>query len=381
MDYKIFSKDHYNIAALNCREISDPLIGLKEFLIGRSATQFKRDLRDLLMAVYEKHGWRQHGAPVNLYAKAKDIAKLMDFVWLITTCEVGGQREEADLERHYLAEQYRHRTFFSKLFFRAPAKKKGKPVAGRSLARAIFEERHGLLIKDNIEEMWLSVALNSSYMRNLTIDFYCIESLVDVKDYWYMTTIVDAAFELANQPVRQLDAEKLNYYRLFAADVDHPDQLAEEDIELIFQWSDGIFWSIDEVRFPKAVRKWYSLIFKTNHWNDHNDPGNMLFIKAEIQRLIETAWLWSRVGLPALSNHGVDEKYVKDLSAEQLADPIAYVDYFFDQHRLHEWKYLLETWLIQSLSDKSPVNTVVTRKECEDIIKLIQVVRLIARRI
>src|SRR5690606_39399663 len=122
--------------------------------------------------------------------------------------------------------------------------------------RAIFEERHGLLLKDDIERVWLDVALNSSYMPNLTVDFYCIESSTDVHDYWHMMTIVDAACELVNAPAPQLDADKLNYYQLFASDADHLDYLCEVDIKLIFDGLSGVFWYIDEVKFAKAIRKW-----------------------------------------------------------------------------------------------------------------------------
>src|SRR3546814_12436479 len=82
MDYKIFARENYNLNALNRLEISDPLVGLKGFLIGKSADQFKQNLRDLLVAVFEKHGWRQHGARFNLYQNATEVAKLMAFVWL-----------------------------------------------------------------------------------------------------------------------------------------------------------------------------------------------------------------------------------------------------------------------------------------------------------
>lgn len=379
MDYKIFAKENYNPTMLTGTEVSDPLVGLKEFLVGKSADQFKQHLRDLLFAVFEKHGWRKYGAPVNLYQKAKEVAKLMDFVWLITTCEIGTQHKNVDPKAYYLTEQYRHRTF-GKLFIKTPTKNKARVVPCGDMARAIFEERHGLLLKNDIEETWLNVALNSSYMRNLTIDFHCIETSAEVGDYWYMMAIIDTAFELANRPAHRLDTEKLNYYQLFASDADHPSCLFEEDIELLYEGFSSVFWYIDEVKFPKAIRKWYALISKTDHWENHGDPGNILFIKEAIQRMVETVWLWSRVGYPKLGNRGVDKKYVEDLSAVQLTDPIAYIGEFFGQHRLHEWKRLLDAWLAQSLSDKPHRDAEVTQQDCEDIVKLIQVLRLIERR-
>src|SRR5690606_33007472 len=121
MDYKIFARENYNVSTLNNLEISDPLTGLKEFLIGKSADQFKQHLRDLLFSVFEKHGWRRYGAPINPYMKAKEVAKLMDFVWLITTCEIGTQHTDVDLGAYFLSEQYRRRTF-GKLFTKTPAK-------------------------------------------------------------------------------------------------------------------------------------------------------------------------------------------------------------------------------------------------------------------
>src|SRR5690606_27651368 len=219
MDYKIFARENYNVNALNRLEISDPLVGWNEFLDGKSPDQFKQHLRDLLFAVFEKHGWRRYGAPVNLYQKAQEVAKLMDFVWLITTCEIGAQQKVASPQGHYLREQYRHRTF-DKLFIKTPTKDKARSIPCRDMARAIFEERHGLLLKDDIERVWLQVALNSSYMPNLTIDFYVIESSTEVKEYWHMMTIIDAAFELVNAPAPLLDAGKLTYYELFASDTD-----------------------------------------------------------------------------------------------------------------------------------------------------------------
>ena len=379
MDYKIFARENYNVNTLNSVEINDPLIGLKGFLIGKSADQFKQHLRDLLFAVFEKHGWRQYGAPVNLYRKAREMAKLMDFVWLITTCEIGAQQKVASPQGHYLMEQYRDRTF-DKLFIKTPKKNRTDSVAMISLARAIFKERHGLLLKNDIEEVWLEVALNSSYMCNLTIDFHVIDTSTEVRDYWHMMAIIDTAFELVNQSAPQLDEEKLHYYQLFNADADHPDCLSEEQMELLYEGRAGVFWYIDEVKFPKAIRKWYSMISKTDHWKDHNDPGNLLFIKETIQRMAETAWLWSRVGFPELNNCGVSKKYVTNLSVAQLADPVAYVEYFFGQHRLHEWKHLLDMWLTQSLSDEQYRDTEVTQQDCDDIIRLIQVFRLIEHR-
>src|SRR5690606_12240096 len=161
MDYKIFASENYNVSTLNRLEISDPLVGLKEFLIGKSADQFKQHLRDLLFAVFEKHGWRQHGAPVNLYRKAKEVAKLMDFVWLITTCERAAQQNVASPQGHYLKEQYRQRTF-EKLFIKTPTKDKPRSLPYGEIARAILEARHGLLLKADIERDWLDVALKSS---------------------------------------------------------------------------------------------------------------------------------------------------------------------------------------------------------------------------
>src|SRR5690606_5255897 len=379
MDYKIFASENYNVSTLNRLEISDPLVGLKEFLVGKSSDQFKQHLRDLLFAVFEKHGWRQHGAPLNLYQKAKEVAKLMDFVWLITTCEIGTQYKDIDVKAYYLSEQYRRRTF-GKLFTKTPTKNKPGVVPYVDMARAIFEERHGLLLKDDIERVWLQVALNSSYMSNLTIDFHCIEYSTDVQNNYYMMTIVDSAFELVNRPGPRLDAEKLKYYQTFAFDVDHPDCLSEEEIELLSDGLGGDFWYIDEVRFPKAIRKWYALISKTGHWENHNDPGNVLYIKETVQRIVETAWLRSRVGFPELNVSVVNKKYVADLSATHIADPLAYVDYFFGQHRLHEWKHLLAKWLAQSLSDEKRQNGEVTEQDCSDIVRLIQVLRLIERR-
>lgn len=379
MDYKIFATDRYNLTTLDSVEISNPLIGLKEFLVGRSAGQFKQHLRDLLFSVFEKHGWRQYGVPVNLYVKAQEIAKLMDFVWLITTCEIGTQRNGIDLKEYYLTAQYRCRTF-GRLFKRTAAGNKAKPMPIRDVVRAIFAARHGLLMKADIEEVWLGAALNSSYMSNLTIDFNCVDSSTEVQDFWYMMTIIDAAFELANGQALQMDAEKLKYYELFASDADHPDCLLEEDIEFLFEGFHGVFWYIDEVKLPKAIRKWFSLISKTDHWENHNDPGNILFIKKMVQGMMETAWLWNRVGFPELNTQGINKEYVKDLSASQLTDPIAYIGYFFERHRLHEWKRLLVTWLTKSLSDGQHRDAEVTEQDCEDIIKLLQVLRLIEHR-
>src|SRR5690606_2528453 len=233
MDYQIFARENYNVTTLNSLEISDPVVGLKEFLIGKSADQFKQHLRDLLFTVYEKHGWRRYGDPASLYQKAKAVAKLMDFVWLITTCEIGAQLKTVSPNGCYLKEQYRKRTF-NKIYIRTPKKNETDSGPMGPLARAIFKERYGLLLKSDIEETWLCVALNSSYMRNLTIDFYCIESSTDVHDYWYMMTIIDAAFDIANRSAPGLDAERLNYYRLFAIDADHPDCLSLEQIELLY---------------------------------------------------------------------------------------------------------------------------------------------------
>lgn len=379
MDYKIFAKENYNPTTLTNTEVRDPLVGLKEFLVGKSADQFKQHLRDLLFAVFEKHGWRQYGAPVNLYRKAKEVAKLIDFVWLITICEVGAQHKSVDPKEYYLSEQYRRRSF-GKRFIKTPAKNKTGVVPSGDMAGAIFNERHGLLLKNDIEETWLKVALNSSYMCNLTIDFYCIETSMDVHDYWYMMAIIDTAFELANRPAPRLDTQRLNYYQLFASDVDHPDCLFEEDIELLFEGFGSVFWHIDEVKFPSAIRKWYALIAKTDHWKSHNDPGNVMFIKDTVQWMVEMAWLWSRVGYPKLGNCGVDKRYVEDLSAAEVADPTAYVEYFFDRHRLHEWKRMLDIWLVQSLSDEHfDQQTEVREQDREDIIKLIQVLRLMER--
>ena len=380
MDYKIFARENYNVSTLNGLEIGDPIIGLKEFLIGKSADQFKQHLRDLLLTVFEKHGWRQYGAPANVYRRAKEVAKLMDFVWLITTCEIGVQHDEVSPDGYYLTEQYKKRTF-NKLFIKTPRKNNGADsVAVVPLARAIFNERHGLLLKNNIEEVWLEVALNSSYMRNLTIDAHSIESSTDVRDYWYVGTIIDAAFEIANRPALELDAEKLKYYQLFAVDADHPDCLFGEQLDDLYDGFSIVFWYIDEVKFPKAIRKWYELIAKTDHWKNHNDPGNLLHIKETIQRVVETAWLWTRVGFPKLGNQGVSSKYVRNLSAVQIADPAAFVGYFFEKRRLYEWKALLERWLAQSLSDERPSDTEITGDDCEDIIRLIQVLRLIESR-
>src|SRR5690606_17164639 len=174
-------------------------------------------------------------------------------------------------------------------------------------------------------------------------------------------------FELVNAPAPLLDAGKLTYYELFASDTDHPDGLSEEDIELLYEGFGGVFWYIDEVKFPKAIRKWYALISKTGHWENHGDPGNILFIKEEIQRMVETVWLWSRVGFPELNVSRVDKKYATDLSNAQVADPIAYVEYFFGQHRLHEWKHLLDVWLVQSLSGEPCHDTEATQQDCSDI--------------
>lgn len=379
MDYTIFAKENHNLTTLNCMEINDPLTGLKEFLIEKSANQFKQDVRDILFAVYEKHGWRQFGAPINLYVKAKGVAKLMEFVWLIVSCEVSTQRKEISLNKHYLSEQYRHRTF-TKLFHETPSRNKAKMVSAVSLASAIFKERFGLLLKENLEENWLDVALNSSYMRNLVADFHCIDSSVDWKDHQYVMAIIDAAFELANQSTKQLDPQVIKYYQLFAIDVDHPNRLFEEQIELLYESLNGIFWYIDVVKFPKAIRMWFSMISKANHWKDHNDPGNFLYIKESIQHVIETGWLQLRVGFPKLNNRRIKQEYVKDLSALEIDNPLDYVRYFFEQRRLYEWKQLLEIWLCQSLSNENHQDTEVTKKDCENIIKFIQALWLIEHR-
>lgn len=342
MDYKIFARENHNLTTLNSTEIIDPIAGLKEFLIGESANGFKEDLRHLLLAVFEKHGWRQYGAPLNLYLKARRVAKLMDFVWLIVTCEVGTQNETISVDGYYLMEQYRERTFM-KLFPKTPPKGKPGSIPASSLARAIFDRRFGLLLKDNIVENWLEVAL-------------------------------------ANQPALRLDTEALKYYQLFADDVDHPDQLFEEQIELRYGDFYDVFCYIDELKFPKSVRRWFSLVSTTDHWKSHNDPGNVFFIREVIQQMIERAWLWSRVGFPEVGNRGIKKEYVKDLAALEIADPLGYIGYFFDRRRLHKWKQLLETWLRQSLSDKSQIDTEVTEKDCSDIIKLVQVLQLILHR-
>lgn len=79
MDYKIFATDRYNLTTLDSVEISNPLIGLKEFLVGRSAGQFKQHLRDLLFSVFEKHGWRQYGVPVNLLCESAGNSQIDGF--------------------------------------------------------------------------------------------------------------------------------------------------------------------------------------------------------------------------------------------------------------------------------------------------------------
>jgi len=379
MDYRIFAKEHYNITALDSREISDPVVGLKEFLVGKSEESLKQDVQDLLIAVFEENGWRKHGTPINLYRKTKDVAKLMDFVWLIVSCLDRELVKPANVEKHYLYRQYQQRTF-SRLFHNTPRKVEGKTVSAVALAKAIFDRRFGLLLKDDLAEVWLNVSFNASYMRNLTTDFHCIESSTDVQDYRYLFAIIDGAFELAEQPELRCRAEALAYYQLFATDADHPDVLFKETIEDPIGCFEGPFFYVDAARFPDAIRTWYSLIFQTGHWVNHSDPGNILYVREVVQRFLETGWLLLRVGFPKQGLSVMKRKYIKDLSALEVADPIAYVRHCFERHRLHEWKHLLEVWLCQSLSDEDHVDAAVTEQDCESIVKLMQALHLIRHR-
>jgi len=379
MNYAIFAREHDNITTLDSREINDPVAALKDFLVGRSEESLKQDVQDLLIAVFEENGWRKHGTPINLYLKAKDMAKLIDLVWLITIYRHERRGKQPNLERHYLYKQYQHRTFTG-LFKRTPSKDKPLSVSAAALAKEVFTKRHGLMLKSDITNYWLPVAFNSSYMTNLTAKFHCIESSTDVLDYRYLLLIVDAAFELANQPAICRVTEKLGYYRLFATDADHLEWLSEETIEQPVAGLRYPFFYIAAARFPEAIRRWYALISESAHWDTHSDPGNILYVRESILSLMEIGWLLSRLGFPKQDNSMPKRKYGNDLSAAETADPIGYALDFFEQRRLCEWKQLLETWLCQSLSDEDHPDTAVTERDRESIIKLMQALQLIGYR-
>ncbi len=374
MDYTIFAKEHHNVTMLMKKEIDYPVTGLKEFLIGKSPDQLKRNVQDLLIAVFEDDGWRRHGAPIVLYSKIMDVAKLIDFVWLIIVSSLS-IKKSADVYAYYLNKQYRYRTF-GKLFYNTPSKNKAKTVSSVLLSKSIFAERFGLLVKEVLAEDWLEVALNSSYMRNLNAEFHNIECTTQVKEYRYFMDIIDAAFEIADQSEMALDREILAYYQLFAVDVDHPDALFKDGIEMPLDCFEGPLFYVDINRLPKAMRTWFSLTYKTDHWKDHNDPGNLLYLRQTVQRFLDTGWLFQRVGFPNLKKQRPKKGYMSALSLAEIADPVSVIEHFFEQRRLHEWKQLLETWLCQSLSNDFQRGDV-SEKDCGEIIKLTQALKLV----
>src|SRR5690606_16097282 len=100
----------------------------------------------------------------------------------------------------------------------------------------------------------------------------------EMETYRSLMTFIEGAFELLNEPDDN-DRPAASVYHLFSSDHDHPTTLYEETLENLSYGFEGPHFYIESSHVPAAIVKWFSLIRNQDHWNAHNDPGNIVYLK------------------------------------------------------------------------------------------------------
>ena len=346
MNLTLFSREHYNITLLNSFEIENPRQALKELLAGNTVQEMKRRTEELMLSAIRPIGWRQLGAPIYLYQTYKEINKMLELTWLLCRQLPGADNDDISLKTYTTSKQYEHGTF-PELFKDVPSKTSSTDISALQLMKAMFNNHHQLFLK-SYTECWMYVGLNTSYMSNLSHDFYCADSYMETEAYRSLMTLIEGAFELLNEPDNS-DHPAASVYHLFSNDHDHPTMLYEETLENLAYAFESPHFYIESSHIPAAIIKWFSLIRNQDHWNAHNDAGNIVYLKETIETQFDAAWVCYQTEFPRLKKRQPDPKYVTQLAADEIIDPKKAIARIFKQRRLSKWKKLLETWLCQSL--------------------------------
>lgn len=383
MDYKVFQRRNEFPITLNTQEIEQPFLALQTFLASISREQLHQDFENLLYAQFKLNKWREFGAPAYLYGTYRRIIKLMDILWLISQCfKNKSLRPQGSFEERSLKLQFYKRSFRN-LFVDHPIEIEEIPeVDALSVVIRFFDERSLYGSRSNIG-CWTEVALSSSYMGNLNLDFFVNECGM-IREYRMITELIDAAYQLKTMEMDLSMVNKLKMYKIFATEIDYPGSFEEMEIDKPCSVLIYPSYYMDLELIPQAINTWYKMLASTDHWQHYNDPGNVIFLKSTLMQQIEASWLF----LQDYSSRDFPQDYSEDgdcshLDALEYANPFQVIEQFFEVRSLSGWKQLLEEWIYGSLTDKKEeglLSSTITKGTCEQLIKLMQALSLINMR-
>jgi|GEM_PF-4044438 len=388
MDYRIFHRDNNYPTTLNTEEIEQPYQALQAFLADIPCEVFRQDLENLLYAQFKPFGWKEYGAPANLYRTCYNVKKLLDILWLINTCckSKDLQPELSYTERRKMQQYYRRS--FKGLFNSTPTDIEELPQLDPYLTLVEFFNDISLTVWKNSINLWAYMALSSSYMFFIDEDFFGVGNNTLIRDYRCISGIISAAYQLEPVKLDTAVMQRLSFFKIFATDIDHPQSFEEMEIKEPRMVLNYVHFYMDSRQLPEVINTWRGMLASTDHWHYHTDPGNVIFIKENLVMQIETAWMLlliegDKTHRVRSNAKLVNPDFFPDLNMEEQSDPFSVIEQFFDSQNLCVWTELLEDWIYGSLTDKNEkalLNSRVTEKTCNQLIKLLQALYLINKR-
>lgn len=383
MDYRVFQRGNDYPVTLSAREIGQPFLALQTFLASTSKQHLHQDFDNLLYAQFKLNKWRELGAPAYLYGTHRRLIKLMDILWLIAQCYRGKFPTHQDsFEERSLKHQFYKRSFRN-LFVDHPLEIEEIPeVDALSAVIRFFDECSLYGSRGNIGS-WVEVALSSSYMGNLNLDFFVTECGM-MRVHRMIAELIDAAYQLETMEMDLSMVNRLNMYKIFAYEIDYPASFEEMEIDDPCSTLVYPSYYMDLQLIPQAVNTWYKMLASVDHWQHHNDPGNIIYFKNTLMQQVEASWLLLQdYDSSCFVQARRKDKDCSYLNALEYANPFQVIEQFFEARSLSTWKLLLEEWAYGSLTDKKEeglLDSKITKHTCEQLIKLMQALSLINKR-
>ncbi len=388
MDYRIFENSNSYPITLNAQEIEQPYLALQTLLANTPCEEFQQDVENLLHAIFKRHHWKKYDAPAYLYGTSKKVMKLLDILWLIDDCFRNRDvRSQMSYNERSLMHQYCKRSF-KNLFKNTPADIEEIPKLEPYVILAEFFNKIELVPWRLLIHIWTSTALSSSYMYVLDDDFFGVTSGGFIQDYRCISEMIAVAYQLKSMEENSMTAKRLNLYKIFAIDSDYPQTFEEMEILDPRMTLDYPYFYTDAKQLPQAIKSWYRMLASKDHWENHNDPGNVLYLKDMMIQQVEAAWLLLMMegnGYHTIKNNAdmIDPSFLNSLSIEEQSNPFAVIEHFFEIKNLCVWKQLFEDWTYGSLTNKKEeelIGSRITMDTCDQLIKLLQALYLIDKR-
>lgn len=360
MNFSLFLEYGDYPTTLSTDEIANPYRALDHFFLENTPENLKKDTNEFFISLFKAFPFQETHDPAYFYRTYKIMIRLIDIILLIVRSR---KRSLYESSLQSTLDELPGTAAFGFMFNKNTDKAYISLLKKTYQKPAIFIKNAALyyLLFDKSELLsLLEIILSKSQMGRF---YYYSQEDGDhgtLSGYRSIQSIINISLLIWDQHRKEPDSRQkrvLDRYKIYGTDLDHPSRLSQNDLEHPLIATSDILEQVSFTKFCKALKLWQSLIQERDYWKKHNDPGNILFLKERIERLIDSAWLILQIYQEEnFADKLIPEDDISDITLflkYNIEPLLAAINGFFLYRPLHVWKQYIDQWTLHSLSSSN----------------------------